>query len=238
MNPYNVSVDDVNIIGPLTSLKILYDKMPTTVGCDQCDLINGDNRMWCCTKNSPSMYYIEFINVWKIVQNSWSKAKKTDLIIRAVKNYLSNKRDKGCIFFDNGCQTYDRRPLACRYYGVLSEESWNNRVKKIKNRDGEEVNVQSQCTLVSLEDGRKSITDDEETRWFKHTIECEKKLGVSDNVISLHDLPGGTYRTFHDHLLIELFDPSVLEMLTKFRLTNPSEEDINATADMIKGIMK
>ena len=234
MNHYNVKTSDKNLTIPLISLNVLYSKMPKTTGCDQCESVNGDKKDWCCKINSPSMYYVEFLNVWKDVQNTWSKIKKSSLIMRAIKNYLSNKRDKGCIFYDNGCQTYSKRPLACHFYGVISEDSWNKRVKKIRNRDGEEVNIQNQCHLVSFENGKKSMTEDEENKWFKHTVDCESQIGVTPDLLKLHDLPGGTYRTFHDHLLIELFDPSILEMLTKVRLQNPSEEDIQQTSELIQ----
>jgi len=234
MNPYGVNVNYTNIGGPLISLKVLYDKLPETTGCEKCEEINGDKKDWCCKSINPSMYYVEFLAVWQEVQNKWSKIKKTALIVRAVKNYLSNKRHKGCIFYDDGCTIYSQRPLQCRSYGVIDNESWEGRIRKIRDEKDVDANIIKQCDLVSFVDGRKNMTAEEEDGWFQHTVECEKRIGVSPSVLKLHDLPGGTYRTFHDHLLIELFEPSVLEMLTKLRMQNPSESDIDETAKLIQ----
>jgi len=53
----------------------------------------------------------------------------------------------------------------------------------------------------------------------------------------LHDNPGGPYRTFHDHILIEMYSPAVLEHLTKVRMTNPSKDDIEETVKMIRMVL-
>lgn len=114
MNFYGIDKSDTNLRGPVTSLKILYEDMPKTSGCDQCAAINGDkDKDWCCHVLNPSMYYVEFLKVWEHVEKNWNKEKKTRLIMRAIKNYLRSDLNKGCIFYENGCSVHQHRPLAC-----------------------------------------------------------------------------------------------------------------------------
>ncbi len=114
LNFYGIDKSDTNLRGPITSLKILYEGMPKTSGCDQCAAINGDkNKDWCCHVLNPSMYYAEFLKVWEHVEKNWGKEKKTRLIMRAIKNYLRSDLNKGCIFYENGCSVHQHRPLAC-----------------------------------------------------------------------------------------------------------------------------
>ena len=206
--------------------------MPETEGCEKCEEINGDEKFWCCSTNSPSMWYVEFLNVWEKVQN-WNKEKKINLILRAIRNYLSNKTSKGCIFFDNGCQCYSDRPFCCRQYGVVPKENWDKRWSALKERMGDKFDAKPQCNLVSIKGGG-SITPEQEDKWFEHTKKCERRIGILSHTIKKYDLAGGTYRTFHDHLLIELHTPEFLHKLTTVRLQNPSESDINSFVSVLK----
>lgn len=223
MNPYNVDTSDSSIRGPIVSLNILYDEMPRTSGCEKCHEVNGDDAAWCCRTMSPSMYYIEFLNVWKDVQK-WSKEKKTKVIVKSIKNHLIGDLNKGCVFWDNQCSAYDNRPLACRLYAVIPEEGWDARVKTLKSRYGEDLKIRPQCNLVTPE---KPITKQDEDKWFNHTSKCESRIGVSQQVINAHDDPNGSYRTFHDHILMELFEEDFLTQLSTLRLTNPSAQAVD-----------
>ena len=231
MNPYGVTTSESNLLGPLTSLKILYEKMPATKGCERCAEINGDDKKdWCCLSQSPSMYYVEFLYSFMDVQ-AWAEEKRTELILRAVRNYLDGSINKPCIHYDNGCQVYDKRPLICRLYGIIPEKRFQERWEILKERQGDRFETNPQCTLVSSE---KKITQEDEDKWFAWTRKAESRILVNPDAIAAHDLPGGSYRTFHDHLLIELFPPAFLEYLTKVRMTNPTQADIDLTMDVIK----
>lgn len=234
MNPYKVDTSESNLLGPMTKLNVLYDRMPGTTGCEKCKEVNGDNAMWCCKSQSPSMYYAEFLNVWRNVEKKWSKEKRLNVIIRSISNYLYNGDNKGCVFFDNGCTVYENRPYSCRIYGVVSQESWDRRENVLKKRFGEDIKITPQCNMVSLENGDKSISLEMEDIWFEKTMHAELELGVSKQYVQLHDAPGGSYRTFHDHILLELFDVKFLGMLTQYRLSNPSKEDIEGTIEFLR----
>ena len=134
MNPYNIDLTQSNLQGPLIALDILYDGMPQTSGCEKCAEINGDDIHWCCKTMSPSMYYAEFLKVFKQVGEQWSETEKRDLMFRAVRNYLDNGLNKGCVFYDKGCTVYSVRPFVCRMYGVISQENWDKRWETLKER--------------------------------------------------------------------------------------------------------
>lgn len=215
----------------LVSLNILYDNLPKTSGCEKCLEINGEeNKDWCCKRMSPSMYYVEFLNVFHKFEK-WSHKRKKEVILKAFANYLNNDLEKGCIFYSNGCTIYKQRPTSCRNYGVISEESWNKRWEFLKERDGDKFCGIPQCNLVKSE---IPITPELENKWFEHTKKCEERIGILKKEINLHDQQGGTYLTFHDHLLLELFGEEMLVDLTKLRLINHSKEDIDLTIKEIE----
>lgn len=233
MNPYGIKTGDSNIRGPIVSLKILYEEMPETSGCEQCSSVNGDNNKdWCCRSMNPSMYYVEFLYSWEKVQK-WSKKDRVDLVVRAIRNYLINSLNKGCIFYVNGCKIYNQRPLACREYGVIPAEGWQERIEMGKKRFGPDYVPKNQCNLVRTKTG-KPVTKEDEDKWFLHTRKSEERIGIPKDIINSHDGGQGSYRTFHDHLLIELFDDPFLNNLTKIRLQNNTLENIDSFVGVLK----
>lgn len=241
MNPYDVDVSNSNIQGPLARLKILYEDMPPTTGCDKCVEVNGaDNKDWCCRTTNPSMYYSEFLYVWQEVQK-WSKSKRASLVLRCIRNYLSNSLSKGCVMYADGCQCYNERPFTCRMYGVVCPESFEKRYRSLQERQGERFVAKPQCPLVKVDNPEylsSFVRPEDEDSWFRQIMTIETRIGMSEHLLRLHDMPGGPYRTFHDHILIELFPPSFLEMLTKTRMTNPSPEDIEKTIELLDGVLQ
>jgi Fe-S-cluster containining protein len=231
MNPYGISTLDANIRAPIVSLNVLYDQMPETYGCEKCHEVNGADAIWCCRELHPSMYYVEFLNIWQEVQK-WNKDKRADVIVRSIRNHLIGEVEKGCIFWSGECLVYERRPLSCRIYGVIPEQSWNARIDTLKKRYGEDYNPRPQCNLVSVKGD--VITKDQEDKWFKHTRNCELRIGMSPESVNAHDDPQGSYRTFHDHILLELFDEEFLTKLSMIRLSKPSITEIDEFVEVLE----
>ncbi len=119
MNPYNIDLTQSNLAGPIVALNVLYNGMPATSGCEKCVEINGDNAYWCCRSQAPSMYYVEFLQVLKKIGDTWENDKKVDLVLRAVRNYLDNSLNKGCVFYDGECTIYMDRPFSCFLQGTM-----------------------------------------------------------------------------------------------------------------------
>lgn len=235
MAQYGVDFTKNESLSPVISLKILYEHLPSTTGCENCSAHHGeDNKHWCCQEMSPSMYYVEFIYAWTQVSNSWKQSDRKKLILKAIRNYLTAGLSKGCIFYDKGCTIYNKRPLACRMYAITPSEVWDKRVLFLKEKLGDRINIKPQCSFVKSD---PPVTIESEQNWFDHTTNCEKRFGVPDKEVSLHDLTGGSYRTFHDHLLVELFPIEFMEMLTKHRLTEPNKEQVDDIINQLSGVI-
>lgn len=235
MGAFGIDSGDDNIRKPMRRLRLVYDGFPETTGCEKCREVNGDNEKWCCKEQSPSMFYSEFLYAWQHVRATWSKDRRVDLILLALQNYLRSTVTKGCIFFQGGeCQVYDRRPMACRMYGVIPKESWDHHWEALKKRLGENFTFKPQCGMVLLVDKMQTIDQQRETDIFLRVREIEKELGVPKIHVESHDEAMGSYRNFHDHLLLEIFDEATLERLTMARLSNPSEEDILAVSAILR----
>lgn len=231
---YGMCGSKEDISKSIIKLNVIYDSMPKTSGCESCQSVNGDNAMWCCQLNNPSMYYIEFINVWKEVQTSWDKGLKIELILRAVKNYLSNSLNKPCIFFQNGCKIYSYRPSQCRLYGIIPNDSWQKRIDSIVEKFGTCHHVRSQCDLVTTQDHMNS---DVENDIFNKIRAYEYETGVSASSIMKHDDYEGSYRTFHDHLLLEILPESALEMMSKYRKDDITDVGIASVVSMLRHML-
>ncbi len=232
MSTFGENTSATKTFAPLIALDVLYDGMPSTTGCDKCEDVNGDDAIWCCRMQSPSLFYVEFIKACLEVQ-TWSKEKKAGLIIRAIKAYLSSDMQKGCVCYDQGCTVYLSRPIACRQYGVIPEENWKKRWEQLEDREGKNFTSKPQCNLVSTVSG-KGVTVDQDERWFAHVRKQELRIGMPEHIVNLHDKDGGTYRTFHDHLLLEMFSSETLETLTKVKLSKPSKDIIENTAEAMR----
>jgi Fe-S-cluster containining protein len=213
----NQSVDKLNEI---------YNRIPATTGCDGCEAKNGEDAHWCCRTNNPSMYRVEFLKVWQSVQK-WDDDKKVDLFIKACKAYLTGSTVKSCIFWDEGCSCYENRPYACRLYGVVPHKTWEKRVKYLKQRFGYSLKIRPQCNLVKTVDGQK-IKPEQDQAWFQLISACESMIGVSVDRIKLHDNEGGSYRTFHDHVLLSDGYQNILQLLTTIKESNPNDEQIES----------
>ena len=239
MNPYGVDISESNIQKPLISLKVLYEGMPETEGCEKCEEINGDAVQWCCKLQNPSLHYVEFLYVWKYVQKTYDKNSRLSLIVRAITNYLSNSSKKGCIFFvnDEGCTIHKHRPFSCRMYGVVPEENWTKRWDALNAEMGDQFDAIPQCPHVKTKSG-EPVTSQQEDKWYEYIKKCERDLGVSEAHIKLHDRFGGPYRTFHDHILIELFDDVFLNKLSSIRMANPSTDEIDKFVFALKKAME
>lgn len=231
MNPYNIDLTQSNIEGPLIALDVLYDGMPKTSGCETCKDINGDNAFWCCLTQNPSMYYVEFLKVLKDIGDNWTEERKIEFMLRAVRNYLDNSLSKGCIFYDSECTIYNARPFSCRMYGVIPQDNWDKRWEALKKRQGDDFEAKPQCPLVSAS---KKITSVMEDKWFEHIRRTEKRIGITPETVDLHDLSGGSYRTFHDHFLLEFFGEQLMGFLTDARMTNSTQEEIDLLIEELR----
>ncbi|MFW6173470.1 MAG: YkgJ family cysteine cluster protein [Elusimicrobiota bacterium] len=225
----------------LNKLNKLYQDIPETKGCmenlPRC-------QAWCCSIQSPSLLFVEFMNVWDNILHDYSTKEIVGLIKGAVNNYVFFRPDAGCIFFDRNtkyCMCHKYRPYNCRIYGITPEDEFTLRYERFKEQYKDEMyDIRDQCSLVEVRNGQKVTTNDT-NKWWERLCKIEHYFGVSKS--NINDAPDGTYRNFHDHLLLFLFPDDLLSRLTMLRLNRdlPKEEKkkcIESFIDCLYGIIE
>lgn len=231
---------DDRIDGIVQKLLSVYSQMPQTVGC--LENINkskeeGGCGGWCCRQQSCQVLYCEFINTWRYILKFWSINDTVDVIERSVRNYLSQDVAKGCVFFDREkklCKIYKTRSFNCRIYSIIPVEEFNARMKRLitEYKDRFDVVLRDQCNLVKTKDG-KDVTAEDTDKWWRELNKVEALLVPKDLI---NDKAEGSYRTYHDHILLQLFHPNTLMDLTQVRLHGTQQEKENAINTLIKSV--
>lgn len=206
-----------------SALRSLYNSIPDTKGCmENLEKCKG----WCCKLNSPQVLYCEFMYVWNYVIKDWDYDKIISLVGKCLKNYLSNAFNKPCVFFDEGkclCEIHNKRNFNCRLFGITPEEEIKPRIERLRENFKSDIlaEIKDQCLLVETIDCKK-ITKKDTDRWWKKLEEIEQDAGIDKKLIT--DAPGGTYRMYHDHVLIQLFPDDIMRQLSIFRTDGTTGE--------------
>lgn len=202
-------------------LQRIYDGVPDTIGCmENIDKEDGCGA-WCCQHQSPSVLEVEFANTWKWVNDNLDESETIQLIEKALRNYMSNSQNKGCIFWDSNtklCMQHKTRPYACRIYGIMSDEEWRPRYEQLKVLNND---LREQCNLVKTANG-KTFTKGTSDAYWKDLVNLEAANGIPKSRI--HDQVGGSNRTYHDHIILNLYSRDILKELSKMRLHAKEEE--------------
>lgn len=224
-----------------TKLNILYDKIPATKGCME-HITKAKNEGgcggWCCKYQNPQVLYSEFLNTWKATLRDREVEQVVDLIEKAIRNYLSSSYSKGCIYWDSNslmCTTHETRPYNCRLYGITPKEEFQPRYERLKVLAKQNIGtiVKDQCPLVSTVDG-SVVTKDQTDKWWQELVKIEESMGIRPE--DINDDMGGTYRTYHDHLLIHVLPEEMLESLTTIRLNGGKQEKEDAVENVMSYI--
>ena len=224
----------------LKNLENFYKKLPETSGC--LENINKENGCggWCCKFQSPQVLNVEFINTWNFVLNNFSEEEVVELLEKSIRNYLSNEFSKGCVFWNKEtklCKIHVARPFNCYLYGITPKEEFTERYIRMKKEHKNELGavIRQQCDLVSTVNCGMPTIEETEKLW-KELIEIEKNIGVDENLI--HDGDGGTYRTYHDYILIKLLPVNSLSDMTTLRLYGTMEEKEQFVCNFISSFKK
>jgi Fe-S-cluster containining protein len=221
---------DILVNKNISRLNNLYKKIPNTNGCLEsiCKEENGCGG-WCCRYQSPQLLYIEFLNIWKWVIKNLKIEDVLFIIELSLKNYIKGVASKGCVFFDETtckCIVHQKRPYACRLYGITPDEEFNPRYKKMKEEYKNDIKVviRPQCDKVNTCNYEKISTEDT-NEWSSDLIKIEKAIGIKKE--DINDNLGGSYRTPHDHVLLYIMSDEILQKLQKIRLyANDTEKKI------------
>ena len=102
--------------------------------------------------------------------------------------------------------------------GITPEEEFKPRYEKAKQTYKGIIGavVRDQCHLISICNGKKITVVDINNHWDQ-LINIEELIGINKKYIN--DDIGGSYRTFHDHLLLYMMPDNIMEELQKFRFS-------------------
>lgn len=196
-------------------LNNLYNSVPETKGCmENLSVCKGK----CCTMQNPSLLHVEFINLWKHILIKYSLDEIVLIIKKAAWNYMTDTSVKGCIFFDDTnktCTVHEHRPLACRVYSQEPKEEFNKKIIKLKVLNPNKYYME-QCSLTETV-GKVPAAEDTE-KWWNKLKSIEKSIGIMDREINDSDI--GTYRTYHDHIMLNLLSDADLRLFTEAKQTN------------------
>ena len=114
--------------------KEVHFKVPESkcLGCPSRGGIGHEVVADCCRKASPPLYYIEFVNVYKYIKQSWSKIQIEELFYYAFETLFNSNDEKPCVLLNqltNECRVYKHRWLNCRTYGMVPDSEWEIRAR-------------------------------------------------------------------------------------------------------------
>jgi Fe-S-cluster containining protein len=238
MMRYGVVHDNTKMSKAREKLRDLYKKMPSTKGCLENNSkpeSEGGCGSWCCEQQSPSVWYVEFLNAWNNITQNWTDEQVVGLIERSLRNYLFPNKTRGCVFWDKEsklCQHHNVRPYNCRIYGIEPEEEFNDRLVRLKVIY---PNAKNQCNLVSTENGQP-VTSKHIKQWWASLKGIEVSIGVP--LESLHDNMEGSYRHYHDHILLHMFDDDLMEKLSILRVEGDPMQKEMCIRSVLDGLVE
>ncbi len=207
-------------------LRDVYSQIPKTEGClEQINKEGGCGGI-CCKVQTPQVLYVEFLHSWNSIIKNWSAQDIIVLARKCLTTYLSNVPTKGCVFWEEDtkqCKQHSTRCYNCRLYSIVPKEEFQKQYDKIKEllKDQVLAVVREQCDKVKTVN-KPRPTESDTKEWWESLIKIEKSIGVEEKQIN--DRSGGSYRTYHDHVLMHLFDDKMLSNLTVIRVNGDAAE--------------
>lgn len=161
----------------LIPLKVLYESIPETTGCEKCKESDGVPKHWCCRSSQPQVSKIEFSYLWSVV-SKWSKDKLQALVHRALRGWTDNRTT--CPFYSDGCTIYDHRPMVCRIFGIESESAY----KHLKSQN------KKTCSIVAEASGFR-LTEHQRTNIWTGLVKLNEDRIKQE--IGSNDIPPVTW---------------------------------------------
>ncbi len=108
-------------------LSFIYSQIP----------MNNCRRCADCCFNSPQVYPIEFINIYRSLQSLSEKTQITlgNRIVEYELLSLTTLKNKCPFLSKRGCLIYGERPLQCRLFGLYPQGEYENLVKRCRHEN-------------------------------------------------------------------------------------------------------
>ena len=225
-----VIVTQKKTVAIIQKLQELYKQIPQTVGCiDQISRVGGCQG-WCCKTQNPSVLYVQFLNSWTYIMSNWNQQKIVNLIQRSLWNYLSDNTAKGCVFFDNDskqCTQHNSRPFNCRTYCQIPDEQFKQRKNNIQGRTSKNISltvIQDQCRIPKVV-GTPLTRQQQDSIWNR-LKQVQKFSGIPQSEI--HDGISGSYRTYHDHILLHIIPSDIMRSFQIVRVHGDMQQKMSS----------
>lgn len=206
-----------------------YSKIPQTVGCMQNISKEGGCGAWCCATQSPSLLYSQFLHSWNQVLSNFTQDQIVALLQRAIWNYLSNQTAKGCVMFNTQtktCTVHNSRPFNCRHYCQISDQQFSERKQTI-NKKQKTVSlhvIRDQCKLPQVIG--KPMTRQQSDAIWSEIKNIENFAGIP--VSQINDHMSGSYRTFHDHIMLHMIPGDIMQSFEFVKLNGDMTQKLHA----------
>lgn len=119
----------------------------------------------------------------------------------------------------------------CRMYSQIPEEEFKPRYEALKVLQEKDLRtvVMPQCNLTKTVGDRP--TKEQSDDWWERMTSIEKRCGIPEDKIT--DDQEGTYRTFHDHIILHVFPTWALEQLTQLKISGSLQDKEIATLKLM-----
>jgi len=200
-------------------------------------LSNGDlsttciRQCNCCRVACPQMNYSEVISIIDFIWSNWNSDDKKNIILTSIKYFFSKQLIKPCpMLSDNECLVYDKRPIACRLYGLWPSDLYEKRVERVSNAIGipkNRIPLNTQCKFVKLNSG-KTLNIEQINNIYEQIDKLDLHLIMKGDLEKKEEIENKiktkwNYRTIHDWILFLFFGEEWLVKLTSFSLAATKE---------------
>jgi Fe-S-cluster containining protein len=216
----NIRLHDIKVRNSFSLLHSIYNTIPKTKGCLENLTEKECCKAWCCRIQNPQLLYSEFLLIWDYVSRNFNDDDICELFRRSMFNAISTSPSKGCVFFDKNtykCTIHKVRPFNCRIYGITPKSDFDKRYERLKKKYefDSKADFRHQCELVKTENGQEVTSKDIDT-WWNRLKNVERSLGISNK--DIHDEDGGSYRSFHDHILLYNMPDNIIMGISGIRM--------------------
>jgi hypothetical protein len=122
-------------------------------------------------------------------------------------------------------------------YGITPDEEFRPRLERLREQYASDPTavIKDQCNLISTVSGNKPTTATTNA-WWRALTDIEASIGIARK--DINDGIGGSYRTYHDHILLQTCSDPVMRQLQFLRLHGTEEEKQVAIAGLMDGFRK
>lgn len=201
-------------------LKEIYEELPATK-CLNCPTKCGVEAD-CCKVFSPPMFLIEFLGAMEIISEK-TKEEQDELVIQCFDSYLDPSHKKKCVLLEETfCSIYEKRPFACRMFGLYSDFEYNQRLHKYQKEldiEIDQIPFSKQCRNLEVDSDLNYVPQLKSDSYFRkiHDLDVDLFNNKKEGKYYVYQ-NNSTYMPFDAHFLCLRIGPDYLDLLTDMKI--------------------